>query len=167
MSNQIKTLVLDANYKPISFIDFQRTVRLLFNDKIDIISNWDFNIYRNKSYPSIVRLRSYVRTKPIKIKFSFSGVVRRDRLICQYTGDLLTKDNITIDHITPKARGGISSWTNCCCCSKNVNRLKGSKTLEESGLELIRQPKEPTNPTEIEYFFIKNKHQDWKGYFNV
>jgi 5-methylcytosine-specific restriction endonuclease McrA len=159
-----KTLVLDANYVPINFVGLSKLTRMYFNDKLEIISEWDTFLWKNLKYPAVVRLKKYIRTKKIKAKFSFKGVARRDRYICQYTGTNLSKENLTIDHIIPKSRGGKSSWKNCVCASKSVNRIKANKTPEEAGLELLHVPKEPINYTAIEYYFIKDKHPDWTDY---
>lgn len=57
--------------------------------------------------------------------------LERQHRLCFYTGQLLTPDNATVDHVVPLARGGSSRIENCVWCLATVNAAKGSMTFEE------------------------------------
>ena len=51
-----------------------------------------------------------------------------------------TKVVLTLDHILPESRGGPWAWDNLCACCVFCNRVKGDRTPEEAGMELLRVP---------------------------
>jgi hypothetical protein len=162
----MKTLKLDANYKPIEFISFRKVIKLFVNEKIDVLACWDGESFvEGLDYPATIRLREYARIKPIGVKFSFKAVFRRDAYTCQYTGKKLSGKELTIDHIVPKKLGGKSCWTNCCTASWEINAIKGHKTLEQSGLKLLRKPSVPKDPMFLEFSNLEDTHPDWSQYF--
>jgi len=65
----------------------------------------------------------------------------RDNGVCQYSGKKLKPEEANIDHPFPKSRGGPNTWENMVLCHKDINSKKGSRTPEEAGLKLIREPK--------------------------
>src|SRR5690606_12265357 len=52
-------------------------------------------------------------------------VFTRDQYTCFYCG----KPGNTIDHITPRSKGGHSTPLNCVCACKQCNRQKGNKSV--------------------------------------
>jgi 5-methylcytosine-specific restriction endonuclease McrA len=162
----VKTLLLDKMYRPISFVGFQKMVRLVMTGKAEVIAEWDgVNIYKGMDYPATILLKTYIRKRPLLPRFNFRGVFRRDMYRCQYTGVILPPSQLTVDHIIPKARGGKSVWDNCVTASLAVNAAKGNRTPEEAGLKLLRKPIAPSDSLALEYAVIPNPHPDWEMYF--
>ena len=159
-----KTLVLDKNYQPINFISTRKLIKFMVNDKVEIVSYWKEEFVDGER-PSIVRLKDYVRKNRFIKKFSRKVMFRRDGYICQYTGKKYPPSKLTVDHIVPRSKGGKNSWTNCVTASHEANVLKGSKTLEEAGLKLLKKPEPPPDPVLLEFEFVKDKHPDWSMYF--
>ena len=57
---------------------------------------------------------------------------------CAYCGKILVdKDDLTIDHKNPKAKGGTNEFDNLIGCCRSCNRLKNDKTIEEFRAKLI------------------------------
>ncbi|MCI0612129.1 HNH endonuclease, partial [bacterium] len=56
-------------------------------------------------------------------------------------GKTLKSQEVTLDHILPKSRGGVSSWENLAACCSKCNVRKGSRLPEEAGLKLLRDPR--------------------------
>lgn len=52
-------------------------------------------------------------------------ILERDNYICFYCG----RYGDTVDHIVPKVRGGISSFSNCICACKRCNTDKGDLSI--------------------------------------
>jgi 5-methylcytosine-specific restriction endonuclease McrA len=163
----MKTLVLNSNYQPISFVSDIRAICYLLKDKVDVISSWDDYLYWSSGkikVPSIVRLKYYVRWVP-KRGCSRSGIFRRDGNICQYCGRFFHESNLTIDHVIPKSSGGKLSWSNAVTSCFPCNSKKADRPLEKSGLVLLNTPKPPRSLIHNEYSMMRYTHPDWDMYF--
>ena len=77
-------------------------------------------------------------------KFSRTNVYRRDRNTCQFCGKKFQTEDLTLDHVVPKSKGGQMTWTNIVLACTPCNNKKGNKTLAEAKLKLIRQPFQPS-----------------------
>lgn len=51
--------------------------------------------------------------------------------VCHYCGNRFKPQELTMDHVVPIARGGVSSKKNCVPCCKSCNTAKGNKTNSE------------------------------------
>lgn len=94
--------------------------------------------------PEILLLNLYEGIPRRRVSFSRRNVYRRDRLTCQYCGARPALDELTVDHIVPRSKGGRTTWTNCVLSCVRCNRRKSNRTLGEAGVRLIREPREPT-----------------------
>lgn len=81
---------------------------------------------------------------------SKDGIFERDGHTDQYSGEKLTKAELSVDHVIPKdvwrrrgLKGSPDRWDNLVTCKKRRNFDKGNKTNREAGLKLIRKPKAP------------------------
>ncbi|MFN7596942.1 MAG: HNH endonuclease, partial [Cereibacter sp.] len=54
------------------------------------------------------------------------------------------RGDLTFDHVLPRSRGGTTSWENVVAACSPCNLRKGSKTLRQSGMRLVRTPHRPT-----------------------
>ncbi|MHC4514540.1 MAG: HNH endonuclease [Planctomycetota bacterium] len=50
---------------------------------------------------------------------------------------------LTIDHLLPRCRGGVSTWENCVLACVMCNRRKADRTPQQAGLRLRRLPVAP------------------------
>lgn len=78
------------------------------------------------------------------IHLTNGALFRRDQYMCAYCGKVIYR-GLTRDHIIPLSRGGKDSWLNCCACCSRCNGVKGSRTLDELGWELLYVPYVPTH----------------------
>lgn len=73
---------------------------------------------------------------------------------------------MTVDHIIPKAKGGLDTWENLVCACTVCNNKKGDRAPEEAGLTLINKPFVPSH-----IMFIKNVvskiDETWKPYLYI
>ena len=118
-------LVLNADFRPLSYYPlsiwcWQDAIKAVFLDRVNIISEYD-TLVRSPSFemrlPSVVSLKSYV--KPTRFPaFTRFNVFLRDRFTCQYCGE---REDLTFDHVIPRARGGVTTWENvvaaCSACN--------------------------------------------------
>jgi 5-methylcytosine-specific restriction endonuclease McrA len=62
---------------------------------------------------------------------------------CQYCGGRFSSQDLSIDHVVPRSRGGRTSWTNCVLACIRCNVRKGSRLLDEARMTLISPPRRP------------------------
>lgn len=68
----------------------------------------------------------------IKItKKSVAALYDRQRGLCALTGEKLTPENASLDHIIPISRGGTHTIENAQMLLYEVNRMKGTLTNDE------------------------------------
>jgi len=166
----MRALLLNNSYEPLSFISLKRLIKLVVNDKVEIIESWDEKISwaaGSMLFPAIIKLKYYVRRPPARLKFNKKSVFIRDMYSCLYCGIALSASKITIDHIIPKSKGGKITWLNSASCCESCNSKKGNKTLEEALMKLIKEPFVPQITLKNEYILIRPKHIAWNDYFNV
>jgi hypothetical protein len=94
---------------------------------------------------------------------SKEGVRIRDNNVDQYTGKKLKRDEITIDHVVPKSRGGKDTWENLVSTHKDINLRKGNMLNHEAGLHLIRKPEAPGS-IPLSMLITEAKHRDWRPF---
>lgn len=93
--------------------------------------------------PDIILLTRYGQVPRRHVSFSRRNLYRRDGFTCQYCGNRASADQLTIDHVMPRSRGGLTSWENCVVACGTCNRRKGDRTPEEARMKLRRRPAPP------------------------
>jgi len=163
-----RTLLLNSDYSPLTFLHERRVFKFLAVDKVDIISTWDDTIKildKEIFFPSILKLKNQIKRSFRPITFSRHELLKRDNRTCQYCSRQLSNSEVTIDHLIPKSKGGKTSFLNCVISCQVCNSFKGSKTLEESGLKLLNTPKHPSNFNHNPFFDkLTCWHEDWNYY---
>lgn len=83
-----------------------------------------------------------IQTGPNKLKTKNlnESILERDDYTCVYCGEYAD----TIDHIVPKAQGGLTISKNCVAACKKCNGKKADRTPEEAGMPFLYQPKTVT-----------------------
>ena len=169
--NTASTLVLNATYEPIQVVSWRRAIRMLFQEKVEVVAEYDKEIRSvtvTIKLPSVLRLLSYINVKRYhhQVKFSRANIYVRDQHRCQYCGRRLPPVELTYDHVIPVARGGKKNWENIVTCCRDCNRRKGDHTPEEVGLKLLRPPKAPSGfPHKMHFLLSRTKPPDsWKSY---
>lgn len=94
--------------------------------------------------PEVIVLTNYDQLGERSVVFSRRNLFKRDRYTCQYCGAQPGPDSLTIDHVQPKSKGGISSWTNCVLACLACNTKKANRTPEQAGMPLRKVPKKPS-----------------------
>ncbi len=148
-----------------SICNVQRAVVLLFLGKAELIAAKDSRQVRSTRisfpFPTIVRLRSYIRVPYKKIVLSRKNILRRDNHKCQYCSraDL----TLTIDHIVPKSKGGTDSWENLVAACVKCNNKKGDRSPDVANMPLIKKPSKPSHITFMKHF-VGRIDDEWKPY---
>lgn len=93
--------------------------------------------------PTVILLLAYSKVPKKRPKLGLRGVAQRDGGRCQYSGKALSREEMSVDHVLPRSRGGKDEWENLVLAHKDLNQKKGNKLNHEVGLKLLRQPKAP------------------------
>ena len=147
-------LVLNSNFEPINVCGFQRAVGLMLTDKATLILNgrgWIHTTRNSFPIPSVIRLSRMVHPPRPKVALSRREIFRRDHFTCQYCGK--STPMLTVDHVVPKHLGGSPGWSHLVTACSYCNHKKGGRSLSESGMSLLKQPKEP--PQSAHYIFAR------------
>ncbi len=144
-------LVLNADFRPLSYFplslwSWQDTVKAVFLDRVNIVSEYD-RVIRSPTLemrlPSVISLKEFVPAER-RPAFTRFNVFLRDRFNCQYCGGGFPAHDLTFDHIVPRSRGGRTTWANvvtaCGCC----NLAKGNRTPGEARMFPRHGAFEPT-----------------------
>lgn len=94
-------------------------------------------------YPLVVICARYDKVPERKMRWSTGNVRLRDGGVCQVTGRKLSHTEGNVGHIVARARGGLDCFSNTIWMDRRLNTLQGTRTPEEMGWKLIREPKEP------------------------
>jgi 5-methylcytosine-specific restriction endonuclease McrA len=140
-------LVLNADYRPLSYYPlslwpWQEAIKAAWLERVDIVAEYDDYVHspsRSIRIPSVVVLKDYVKPRK-RVAFTRFNLFLRDEFRCQYCGH---KGDLTFDHVIPRARGGITSWENVVAACSPCNLKKGSRLLQQTGMQLRKAPKCP------------------------
>lgn len=139
------TLILNASYEPLNIVPARKAINLILSGKAVAVDNsprYFHSATDSIEIPYVVQLNYMVTKERGKAAaWNRRGVLHRDNFKCAYCGRKAT----TIDHVTPKALGGIDSYENCVAACFKCNNTKGSKTLAEIGWTLKFVPKAPSH----------------------
>ncbi len=164
-----RALLLNASYEPLRAVRWQRAIVLLFSHKVDVVEEYDHYVHspsRSLRVPSILRLRSYVKTRcRHAVRFSRENIFARDRFICQYDGRRHPREQLTLDHVIPRNKGGPTEWENIVTCCIPCNRRKGAKSPAQIGFRLLRRPGRPSWLFSIRQSLgVKQVPRSWRTY---
>jgi hypothetical protein len=113
--------------------------------------------------PQVVICANYDKIIFSKVQFpTKQNIYKRDNYTCVYSGKKLSREELSIDHVIPRSKGGKDTWENLVTCDRKLNTRKASLTLQEAGLKLRYKPYKPTNGLIFDSFkeewsvFLKN-----------
>jgi 5-methylcytosine-specific restriction endonuclease McrA len=142
---QTPVLVLNASYEPINICGARRALVLVLKGVARTEEEQGNMLHAARvrmPMPSVIRLLEYRRIPHQTRALSRKNILLRDRNTCQYCGCILTTGDLTLDHVLPRSRGGLSTWENLVACCHDCNRRKGNQLLHElQDMRLAREPR--------------------------
>ena len=81
-------------------------------------------------------------------------LLARDRYICAYCVQRFPFEQLEMEHILPKSKGGAESWMNLVTACKACNQRKSNRTPQEAGMKLHYVPYVPNRH---EAFILGNR----------
>ena len=161
---QRPALVLNRNWQPIHVATVARAILMLYSGTVRVVDPEDYQTYDWEDWarmrpgddeqcirsvaqcvrvPEVVVLAHYDGMPGTTVPFSRRNIYKRDRFTCQYCGCQPAMEDLTIDHVLPRAQGGVSSWENCVLACFTCNRMKADRTPEQAHMRLRHPPKRP------------------------
>ncbi len=158
------TLVLNRSWVVVHTTTVRRALALTINRAAKIISTDTFEAHDFESWselrvprdepfvrtvslfirvPEIIVLSSYDGIPRKEVPFTRKNLYKRDSYTCQYCGRRMSSEDLSIDHVIPKSRGGRTSWTNCVLACLRCNVRKGNRTPAEAHMQLRAEPQRP------------------------
>jgi len=159
-----QTLVLNRFWQPVGVASVARSLTLVAAERARIVDPNDFQLYtwgdwarlipqENEPFvqavtfrirvPEVITLTEYDRVPTNTVAFSRRNIFKRDRFTCQYCGAQPGSEELTIDHVQPRSRGGTSTWENCVLACIECNSKKADRTPIEAHMPLRKPPVRP------------------------
>lgn len=130
----------------------------------DVVRTIKFSI----QIPRIVVLTYFDRLPKKEVKLTRHNIFERDQYICQYCGNKFDRDELNLDHIIPRDRGGTTTWENIVCSCVYCNTSKSNRLPQEAGMRLIKKPKRPRiRPFVSLHHSQKIPHQSWRHFLDL
>ena len=140
-----KVLVLNADYQPMNTTSFKKGCKLVYKGKAEILvldeDNHVVTSRLTEARPKVIRLLRYIYLPYRQVNLTKQNIFKRDGHKCGYCE---SKENLTLDHILPRSRGGGNSWENLVTCCTRCNGKKDDRTPAEAGMKLRVVPHAPT-----------------------
>ncbi|WP_234736376.1 HNH endonuclease [Tellurirhabdus bombi] len=140
-----KVLVLNQDYSALSICSVPKAFLLVYLNKAELVAESESYVLRTvrSEYPSptVIRLHRYVHLPYKGVMLNRQNIFKRDGHRCMYCG---TTEELTLDHVLPKSRGGKTNWDNLVSACKRCNSRKGDLTPEEANMRMHHKPFKPS-----------------------
>ena len=164
MSVNVSVLVLNQNYEPLNVCGARRAVVLLLHEKAQMLQNGRGEFHTASAaypIPTVIRLFHMVKRPLFIRRLSRREVFWRDDFTCQYCGT--TTHQLTLDHVTPRVRGGTHAWENVVTACVPCNHRKAGRTPVQARMKLLREPRPPrVNP--YHQFMHREIPDEWRPF---
>lgn len=163
------TLVLNADGQPVSLlppstIQWKEAITYLWLDKVNVLEWYDDWIVRSSSWetrvPAVIMLKDMYRRRR-NPRFSKYNVHLRDMFVCQYCNSKFPQKELTLDHVRPISKGGLTSWDNIVSACNPCNSRKGNK-LNIKPKTIPYQPSYYELVSKRKQLEFEIKHPSWR-----
>jgi 5-methylcytosine-specific restriction endonuclease McrA len=157
-------LVLNASYEPLNITSWRRAAVMILKGKAEGLEHDVRMLRRDVPLPTVIRLRQFVRIPYKEMPLTRRNVFHRDGHACQYCG--YRGDQLSIDHVIPRSRGGPDSWENVITACIRCNVSKGSRTPREAQMTMRSLPRRPISTLffEASRQIQNGRHAEWRKY---
>jgi hypothetical protein len=137
--NDNTVIALDNNFLPMLKVCRQQALKAIAKGRAVILDlkTWERSAVISQYLPFRAIIYPHARV-PSDIKMRTGtlgrGILKRDHHVCQY--DDCKNKATTIDHVLPRAQGGLTAWNNLVGCCFECNQRKGNRTPEQAGMKL-------------------------------
>ena len=151
-----RCIVLNGDYTFLNTVSWRRGLVLTLKGKTEVLKYAD-KVLRcadgsKMPIPLVIKLIKVIRMiYRNRVPYSKRNIMTRDNHTCVYCG---SRDELTIDHMTPSSRGGKTNFENCVTSCRPCNNKKNDRTPNEAKMFI---QKRPYAPTISEFFRLKMK----------
>lgn len=160
-----RVLVLNKVNCPLKVVSLKKAIKMLAKGRASVLDpttefteyTWDDwselrpaaeeafirGVRMNYRIPKIIKLTKYDKLPYMRITFNRQRIYQRDKYTCQYCGRQPGSEGLNLDHVLPRALGGLTTWENVVCACIQCNTKKADKTLQQAGMKLRRAPFRP------------------------
>jgi 5-methylcytosine-specific restriction endonuclease McrA len=151
-TNHRRTLVLNADYMPLTIISWQRAIVLLIEDRVHQVDFYKDDKIRDghgRCYPipAVVARKDYIKRDSRHAPFCKKNIFIRDQLTCAYCNRRFEPRHLTFDHVIPRSKwggqGSPTCWENIVTCCLWCNRKKANKSCKDANMFPIKYPVRP------------------------
>jgi len=160
-------LVLNASYEPINVCAARRAIILVLKGVAmteEVNGHFLHAARMAMRLPSVIRLLEYRRIPHQTRALSRKNILLRDRSTCQYCSEIMPAGELTLDHVIPRSRGGLSTWENLVACCHPCNRRKSNQLPHEAGMKLLREPRAFNLHTSRHIMRLMGSDDRWRKY---
>ena len=160
-----QVLVLNASYEPLNITTWRRATVLMLKGKAESLEeNSNHEIRNNVKLPTVIRLRYFIKVPYRELALNRKNLLQRDNYSCQYCA--YSGDQLSIDHVIPRSRGGKDIWENVATACISCNIRKGNRTPKEANMPLKNKPHKPFNTFSFEATNLidSGRHKEWSKY---
>lgn len=169
-----KVLLLNKDYQPLRVMSWKEAFVKLYgpSNSVDVVRFYDdfvvHSAYKTHKVPAVMVVRSrYVNFKrKVKPGANYKKYVYvRDKYLCQYCGKNCNYNELTVDHVKPKSKGGSNSWTNLVTCCIDCNNKKADMSCEEAKMFPKWKPR-PITDFDLKKLYFESYYiePEWKPY---
>ena len=122
---------------------------------------------RTVRLPRVILLAFFDKLPAKELKLTRNNVFERDKSTCQYCGQHFHREELNLDHVIPRDRGGKTTWENIVCSCIRCNTRKANRLPHEAHMRLIRKPSRPKWRPVIA-IVLQNQHREiWKDFLDL
>lgn len=165
-------LYLDQSFRPLRVESWQRAIADFVTGKVEVVEHSRDRaiqgVHRTYPMPAVVRVLRKFKRDRIRIKFSRLNIYARDAFTCAYCGEKKLTEDLTFDHVVPRAQGGKTCWENivtCCGGPEGCNAKKADRTPAQAGMQLRFVPKKPRWLPTVTVKMTGKIPREWEGYW--
>lgn len=162
--HQRRVLQLNKTWAPMHTVPLEKALHMVFNDRAKIVDPENYQAMTWEDWsklkplgdegikgakmvfriPEVIVLNDYDKLPQPAMTFSRRRLFRRDGYKCMYCGCKPGSEELTIDHVLPRAQGGGTNWENCVLCCVKCNAYKANRTPEQAKMVLLSKPCKPS-----------------------
>ena len=117
--------------------------------------------------PGVILLRWFDKLPCKELKLTRSNVFERDKDTCQYCGNVFESEDLNLDHVIPRDRGGKTTWENIVCSCVRCNSRKANRLPHQAHMRLIRKPVRPKWRPVITLVLGNQQRERWKDFLDL
>ena len=132
--------VVDPEYRTYSFEDWVELSQAMAESPSGFIHTPQLKI----AIPEVIALRAFDKLPVHEVTFTRRNIYEHYGYRCCYCGRRYPTQELNLEHIVPRSRGGKTDWSNVVTACIPCNLRKGSRLPVEAGMRLLIRPSKPS-----------------------